>query len=243
MTERRWRVTILALIIMGLETAVAQEWVIGVEAHEFLPYADGRGVEYGGFAREVFDAFAADSGTTVRYRPLPIKRLYSELLAGRIDAKFPDNALWNTEGKDGFRVIYSQPLVHATEGVLVRPDRLGQPVVHLGTVLGFTPWPLLDVIRSGNMQVSEVTDFSQLVSMIQYARIDGIYFNIEVAAYRLDPTRQDVTLLLDRSLPVVTSGFHLSSVSCPELIERFDAWMKLNARHLEALRAQHGLSH
>ena len=57
--------------------------VVGVEAIEYLPaynYRDGR---YGGFARAVLDAFAADSKRPIEYVALPVSRLYEDFLPRR----------------------------------------------------------------------------------------------------------------------------------------------------------------
>jgi len=62
--------------LLFVADAQAEHYVIGVEALPFSPHysLDPQG-QYQGFAREVFDLFAAHSGVQLSYRPMPVDRL------------------------------------------------------------------------------------------------------------------------------------------------------------------------
>ncbi|MCR6633208.1 MAG: hypothetical protein NVV74_25960 [Magnetospirillum sp.] len=153
-------VAVLSLwVLAGSVQAAQRELVVGVEELDYYPVYAVRQGEYVGAAREILDAFAQAEGYTVVYKPLPIKRLFAELLSGGIDMKFPDNPYWASDLKQGRALVYSQPVIRYIDGVLVRPDSLGKGVDGiraLGTVSGFTPFAWMDRIRSGKVQVKEI---------------------------------------------------------------------------------------
>jgi len=108
-------------------TALAQSYVVGVEDLPFAPHysLDAQG-DYRGFAREVLDAFAADSGISLSYKALPVEQLLPALQRGEIDFKYPDSPHWAQAQKAGMTLHYSQAVVDYVDGVLVAPQRQGQ---------------------------------------------------------------------------------------------------------------------
>lgn len=78
---------------LGCAGAEGGAFSVGVENLQYLPlHTVDSSNRYGGFAREVLDAFAAQQGYRFEYVPLPINRLYSRFLAERsLDFKYPDN--------------------------------------------------------------------------------------------------------------------------------------------------------
>ncbi|WP_445945097.1 hypothetical protein [Shewanella sp.] len=110
------------LITFGLNHSVfAREFVIGVEDIEYYPIYAKRDGDYAGFARELFDAFGAANGHSFQYKPLPIKRLFSDFLGNKLDFKFPDSPYWQTDMKADKNVIYSASVLEYIDGVLVPP--------------------------------------------------------------------------------------------------------------------------
>ena len=223
-------------------TAAAESFVVGVENIDYRPHYGMENGEYTGFGRAVLDAFAADTGHELEYRALPIKRLFQALVDGEIDAKYPDNAYWSAGLKEGADVVYSDPVVSYIDGVLVPKDAVGEGpgrIETLGTVTGFTPWAWTDRIESGAVSVSENPRFSSLVKQAIGGRIDGLYSNVSVAAFRLEEIGQADALVFDPDLPHTASDYHLSTTTEPGLVEAFDAWMAENADKVAALKAEY----
>ena len=77
----------VALLALSVPVAAEQTYVIGVEQAAFMPHysGDAQG-NYGGFARELLDSFAAYSGVRLTYKVLPADELLPALLDGRVDA-------------------------------------------------------------------------------------------------------------------------------------------------------------
>lgn len=218
--------------------------VVGVEELDYFPlYAVQKG-EYVGASREILDAFARANGYKLTYRPLPIKRLYAELLSGGIDMKFPDNPMWASDVKQGHSLTYSAPVIGYVDGVLVRPENLGRGVdgVHtLGTVSGFTPFAWLDAIRDNRVQVKENPRMELLLKQVSLERLDGAYASVAVANYQMETQLGTPgALVFDPNLPHSRDFYRLSTVRHPKVVAEFDAWMAANAAQIKEIKDRFG---
>lgn len=235
-----------AVCLLGWLPARAQPrtLVVGVEELDYFPsYAIRKG-EYVGAAREIFDAFAQAKGYHFVYRPLPIKRLYAELLSGGIDLKFPDNPDWAPDVKQGHKIAYSAPVIGYVDGVLVRPENLGRGVDGvrtLGTVSGFTPFAWLDLIRDGRVQVKENPRMDLLLRQVTLERLDGAYASVAVANHLLEDTLgMPGALVFDAALPHSRDYYRLSTLRHSAVVAEFDAWMAANAATVKAIKDRAG---
>lgn len=231
-----------AVLVAGAGTARAKDIVVGVEDLDYYPVYAMWDNEYVGAAREIFDSFAAAKGHRIVYRALPVKRLFAELLAGGVDAKFPDNPHWTVEGKEGHKVAYSRPVITYVDGVMVPPGGLGRGVASiriLGTVSGFTPIAWLGRIQSGSVQVKENPKLTLLLKQAALKRTDGAYASVAVAHHYLDRVlAMPGALVFDPSLPHSRDHYHLSSVAHPELVAEFDAWLAANKTLVADIKAR-----
>lgn len=232
MKSGQWVAVVAAVLLIGLANRVgAESFVIGVENIEYFPqytYIDG---EYGGFGRELLDAFATSRGYTFRYLGLPVKRLYVEYLTGdQLDLIYPDNELWHMEDKKGLTIHYSAPVIPFTDGAMVLPERKGKPMdvnFRIGTIRGFTPTAFVDLLGVGPLEITEASNFSGLLRMVLAKRVDGAYINIAVAHHFLDNVLKEPTALrFDESLPHVNGHYHLSSRKHPKIINEFNIFLE-----------------
>lgn len=238
------KTSLIAALLAAATPAMAEELTVGVENLQYLPHYTVENGEYAGFGRAVLDAFAADTGHTLVYEPLPVNRLFKGLVEGKVDLKYPDNSYWSTDLKDGKNVVYSEPVVTYVDGVNVLPERVGQGAENietLGLVTGFTAWAWKDRIDSGASRRSENADFEALVKQTLAGRVDGAYANTAVVAYQLDRMGQDGALVFDADLPHTRDTYHLSTTTHPEVIEEFNAWMAANPEKLAELKAEYGV--
>jgi hypothetical protein len=237
------RLCLLSAVLLS-PSALAQTYVVGVEDLSFAPHysfdADG---QYRGFAREVLDAFAADSGVSLSYRALPVDQLLPALQRGEIDFKYPDSPQWAGAQKAGMRLHYSQAVVDYVDGVLVAPQRQGQPLenIHrLAMVQGWTPRGYERPIDSGQIRLSYSEDLRQMIRQALKQETDGAYFNVVVATHYLDNIRaRPGALVFDSGLPHTRGSFHLSSLRHRQLIARFDRFLAERAAQVAALKASH----
>ena len=219
--------------------------VMGVEDLPYLPYYALKNGTYIGYSRELFDAFARDLGYRIEYRPLPVERLFFSLLHGQIDLKYPDSPEWRQELKGDRPISYSQTIAPYTDGIMVRPDRLGASLKRLhtlGTIRGFTPRALVDSIRQGYIVLTENNSIPGLLRQVLAGRIDGAYLNVAVARFQLQALLgQERALMFDPELPHTTSGYVVSTTRCPEVIPKLDAWLKRQATLVNELRKKWGI--
>lgn len=237
------RLCLLSAILLPLD-ALAQTYVVGVEDLPFAPHysLDGEG-QYRGFAREVLDAFAADSGISLSYETLPVDQLLPALQRGEIDFKYPDSSHWAGAQKAGMTLHYSQAVVDYVDGVLVAPQRQGQAlesIRRLAMVQGWTPRGYEQPIDSGQIQLSYSDDLRQMIRQALKQDTDGAYFNVVVATHYLDNIRaRPGALVFDPKLPHTRGSFHLSSLHHPQLIARFDRFLAEHSAQVAALKASY----
>lgn len=237
----------VVMMLLGLlSAAVAAEqrhYSIGVEALPYAPYYSTEAGEYRGYAREVLDAFAAAKGYRFDYRPMPIMRLFGELLAGRLDFKFPDNPLWKADLKQGRRIHYSQSLAPFIDGALVPRQRQGQGkarIKSLGTLLGFTPSAYLEDIRQGRIHLNQTSQIDALLKMALSERVDAVYLNVRVAEHHLRQLGAGTGLLVfDPTLPYDQGDYYLSSLQHPQVIAEFNAFLRDQAALIAQLKRQY----
>lgn len=220
--------------------AAAKDYVVGVEELDYLPIYGIRDGRYSGAAREILDRFAADRGHSFTYRPLPIKRLFSELAGGMIDFKFPDNPYWNPDAKKGKPVVYSQPAIRYVDGVLVVPDNRDKgpdAIAVLGTVSGFTPFAWLDRIGAGKTKLEENSSLPLLLKQAATGRIDGAYANVAVANHHLAATPG--ALVFAPNMPHTKDGYMLSTTRHPAIVAEFDQWLASNRAVVEEIKRRY----
>lgn len=245
MAHRLALLLLSVLLLAGMPArATDRTIVVGVEELDYYPaYAvlDG---EYVGAAREILDAFAKDRGYRVTYRPLPVKRLFAELLNGGIDLKFPDNPGWAQDLKAGRTVAYGGPVIGFVDGVLVPPGSVGggpDGIKVLGTVSGFTPFAWLDRVKAGHVQLRENPRMELLLKQAVLKRLDGAYASIAVATHTLERVlAMPGALAFDPGLPHSRGFYTLSSVSRPDLVAEFDAWLADNKARVATIKARFG---
>ncbi|MHA6491833.1 substrate-binding periplasmic protein [Pseudomonas borbori] len=235
------------IIICGLLSgpAVAQTYKVGVELQPYKPISMIEAGEYQGYGRDLLDAFAAHEGHQFIYVPLPVRRLLKDFLAAKVDFKFPDDPQWNGDQKRGYRIYYSQAAATYIDGVLVRPEHLGKGVERirvLGTQRGFTPWPYIPQIESGQMTVNLSNQVSPLLRMAINGRVDAIYVNPLVARSVLQAEQLPAdALVFDPSLPHADGHYALSSLQHPEVIAEFDAFLRDNPTLVRRLKDKYAL--
>jgi len=226
-----------------VETSAKTEFVIGVERIDYIPFYGFNDEEYIGYAREFFDAFAKEKGYVLRYKILPVKRLYLEFLDGTIDCKFPDSPFWQQDSKKDITIHYSDSIADFIDGLMVCSENQSCPVASLtviGTVRGFTAWDYLDLINSGTLGLSENNSLHGLLQQVIMNRIDGAYVNVAVADRVLKESGTDsAELVFAENLPHTKGSYLCSSIKYPNLIAELNRFLEEKKDLIDALRSKH----
>ncbi|MBF0264388.1 MAG: transporter substrate-binding domain-containing protein [Gammaproteobacteria bacterium] len=230
---------ILILLFNLPQTVSAANYTIGVEKLDYLPYYSIKNKQYIGFARDLFDQFAKDKNHTITYQPLPVSRLIHALINKTIDAKFPDNPNWKKNLKQNHNILYTQPVVSYTDGIMVTANNLqldSHQFKKIGTIRGFTPWVLLDDVNNGKIQLFEQNNIHSLINKTLVGRLDGSFINIATAKYFLKYSQHSSNaLVFNPKLKKTTDYYYLSSAKQPQLIEEFNLWLQFNSEFHQSL--------
>lgn len=233
-----------AALMFAAHALAESTYVVGVEDARFMPHysLDAQG-QYQGFARELLDAFAEESGVRLIYRPLPVDELLPALLDGSVDFKYPDNPSWSISDKSGHGLHYSQAAVAYVDGVMVAPRRVGlgvEELKRLAVVDGWTPKGYEARIDTDQVLLVGSSDLPRMIRQAMLKDTDGAYYNIVVAMHYLNNVRtKPGALVFDPKLPHTRGAYHLSSVRHPELIRRFDRFLDERREDIAALKASH----
>ena len=241
------RQIILALVAIFTVSgaAKAETILVGVEDIQYYPHYTWENGEYGGFGRAFLDAWAEANGHTLEFKPMPVLRLMRAVVEQQIDLKYPDNAFWSADIKEGKGVVYSKPVTPYTDGVSVLPENKGRSadeIKTLGMVVGFTAWDWLDRINAETVEVSQNGDFTALKRQGMRGRVDGVYSNIAIVNYVLSNILEKPgALVFDEGLPHTASNYHASSAKRPDLIDSINAFIDGNGDRLAAMRGEFGI--
>jgi hypothetical protein len=226
-------------------SAAVPVYRVGVEEIKYYPaYEDDHG-EFIGYSRELLDGFAKSVGIAFEYVPMPVSRLFQEFLSpqGSLDFKYPDNENWQQAQKLGHPVLYSETVLRYVDGVLVRPENLGKGMAELhllGILRGFTPVGFEDAVRAGRIRLQPSSNFSGLLQQVMHQRMDGAYMNVAVARYQLGAVlRAPDALVYDPGLPHVEDRYKLSTLKYPELILRFNHYLRAHVSTVRALQRKY----
>ncbi len=231
---------LVSLLFIMSVPASAKNFVVGVESLNYYPLYLGRGNSYTGYARELLDEFGKANGHTITYKALPVKRLLSEFLAGKLDFKYPDNSKWAPNAKQGSAIAYSDSTIEYIDGLMMLPANAGVNVNTLksmGTLRGFTPWVYMDDISKGTLKVSETDGIKSLVAMTHTNRVEAAYVNVVVANYYINNELKKPGLLkFNEDMPHARDHFYLSSIKHPKVIKEFNAFLKSHKALVDTLK-------
>ncbi len=233
----------LASLLTGFGEARAAPAVykVGVEDVDYPPIFSLKNGRFTGYTRDLLDMFARHEAIEFRYVPYPIRRLIKEYEKGTVDCIFPDNPKWVSADRKRFKVHHSRPALTFQDAIMVRPDRLGQPLRTLGIIIGFQPWKHMEEIKAGRLRVSDAPGAVSLIQMIMSGRVDGGNLALEVARYHLKEMGKPEGLVPDpKHMPLVESHYHFSSFRYPDLITAFDQFLQTEQKAVKALQEKYG---
>ncbi|CAM3826881.1 substrate-binding periplasmic protein [Vibrio aquimaris] len=232
-------------ILIFSQVSYGKNLIIGVENIDYHPISSIKSGEYAGYARELLDHFAKEYNHNITYRPLPIVRLFHELVEDEIDLKFPDNPNWASDFKQGTDITYSQSALSYTDGIMVSADKLGQTKLKtLGIVRGFTPYAVINEVNQGAIKVKEFNNIKTLISIfLNRGDVEGVYFNVAIASYTMRSLGiDDEIIAFDSSLPHINGDYFLSTVKHTDIIKEFDEFLERNSSFVEKLKEKYGLN-
>lgn len=231
MNKTLLKIFIFLSIALPLQTQ-AKEVVIGLENTYYPPRYFVEAGKPAGINVEFLTRAFKDLGYEVRWKVQPVAELYSDLLRGAIDFKFPDNPEWEYQIKKDKPILYSSVIQADKDGLFVQAKNKArdlEKIKKVGTLQGFTVVSLEHNIRSGKIKVLEYSDTSTLMQAAIKGEIDGAYLSHGVGDYYLSKILRDPKkLVFDESLPTANNPYYLSSLKEKSLLKKLNQWIEKN---------------
>jgi len=243
------RVVVLIIVSSFLTQALAEKsprFVVGVEYLEYFPqYSYDPKQGYRGAYKAILDMFAEEKGYEFEYKALPINQLYHAFIQQKLDFKYPDNALWNTKGKDQVKVHYSEQVLEFTDGIMVLKNRYGSGLGNLKTLgipKGFTPNGYTALVQQNEILLQEGNALKDVLGMLLIGQVDGAYVNKSVANYQLDyKYHMAGRAIFDDTLPFIKDAYRLSSIKHPDVIREFNVFLQDHKSSINAIKKEYGV--
>jgi len=264
------KIILSLFLLVGLMSAKAysKTYVVGVENIEYYPnYNTTKGKYSASAGKEILDAFAKHAGIKLKYKPYPVARLFKTMFKkkNKLDFKFPDHPYWKGDLKHkfcksrGFKptdngalnkldpkcVVFSDYAFQYIDGVMVKKENLGKGVKaikKLGFIRGFTAWDYYKQIYvDKTIKGVEANNFQGLLKQINKNRISGGYMSISGGQHGLSQIGLTGKVVYDPSLPHTESGYGMSTWKHPDVIAKFNQFLKDKKDELDVIRKKYGV--
>ena len=228
--------------VPGFSSTTTKVYTVGVEAIPFMPYSEVVNKKYRGILRDILDSFAEKQGISFKYKPLPIKRLYTDFYNKKLDFKLPANEYWQKgiKQKRKLTIRYSKPLVYFLDGLMVKGSKMGvsiDGVKKIGVVSGFTPWEYLGKIKEKKISKRENPSIVGLLEQGLLGRVDAVYVNVLVGKHYLrEVLKKEKELVFAKGLPHTKSAYHIATQKHVEVIEKLNLYLEKNQDKIAELK-------
>jgi len=239
-------ILVLLWCFSRVSDAQQKHFIVGLENLDYLPYyqTNKENQKPSGYSIELIELFAKKYNYSVQFEVYPVRRLLSNLLAGKVDFKYPDSPMWMPEMKLSHGLYYSNSTVEIIDGILTLEkyqELLLDEFKQLGTIRGFRAWPYMNAIQQREIGLMEASSMEQLIRQLVKGRVQGIYININVGIDFAAKNFDGLKLFWDKGLPFGRDNFFLSSIKHPEILEQFNVFMKENQTEILQLKQKYKL--
>ena len=218
-------------------------YTIGVENIDYYPhYAFGH--RKNSFTKELLEFFFKQEAINIKFIPLPLKRFNQWYTKDKIDFKYPDNGEWRTDDANKFNVIYSDTVFTYIAGTIVlnkTTEFTAKNIKRLGTITGFYPTLWINRINNNETKLIEDNNVISVMRLLIHGIVDGINLDYSVVNFHLKQIDKKKLLIMAKSLPHKKTNFHLSTVKHPDIIKKFNLFLKQNQLLINKLKVKHGI--
>lgn len=236
---------IIACGYLSISTSQAQEYIIGVEDISYYPLYDFAQKPYKeSFTKELLSTFFRHKGYQFKFVALPLKRFDKWYTEDAIDFKFPDNIRWRSEQSNNLNISYSQPVIHLVAGSYVLKNNNSKPesMTSLGTILGFFPTLWYDKIKSGTVELVEVTSPYSLIKHLLRGNVDVTNIDKNVINYNLKLLgKKSNDIVLNEDIKNEPYAYHFSSINHPGIIKEFDEFLNENPKVIARIKTKYSI--
>lgn len=239
------KILLILLSTFYINIAFAKEFKVGVENINYYPHYDFTSGKKSGYIYELLELFSVKNNHKFTYVVLPIKRLRKKLLeTNQIDFMYPDNPIWEQYLSPIDNKIYSDEIITAVGGTLVRKENLGKGVYtvkSLSVPHGFTSTEWLKIKKQRSLKILAVQDAQSALDVIIKDRVDAADVEFNVAQHLLKAMGKQSEIKLDPSLPYIDVSFKLSTKNHINIINEFNVFLSENKQSIDALKKKYQL--
>lgn len=190
------------------------------------------------FLVDVMELFAERNGLKFEYIHLPVTRFDEWYQQDDIDFRIPDSPIWSVKTDN---LVFSQGIIKLRADTVVLKQDESKPLSSLkvlGSLYGFVPGPhWRDHISAGRTKFIYESSMSVLVRMLKKGMIDGLDVSIFVVhhyAKHLGYKPED--FVASSQAPSTHFSYQLSTMSYPEIIKDFDAFLVASQNEISMLK-------
>ncbi|QJR79753.1 hypothetical protein CA267_002550 [Alteromonas pelagimontana] len=222
---------------------VGTTYHVGVENIAYYPIQDFSATPGTGILQDIVSAFAEETHIKVEFIPLPITRFATWYQERAIDFRIPDHPTW--DDAKALALTYSDPVVTLCEATIVLAEHADKPVDFfniIGMMHGFTAserWKT----RIAEERLTIVTDTSLkvLTQMLLHNMVQGLDVDISTIRHELELMNLPPdTVTLAKKIPVSTLSYRMSTIEHPELLAKFDTYLKTHKEQNRELARSYG---
>ncbi len=224
---------VMGFVLLTVTNVYSKSYIAAIPELSYFPYYEKTAAgEIRGFIPEMIRKFSRDTKLDIKMVVQPIKRYYHNLFERKIDFVIPDTENWTTDLKKGHPVVYSQSFLTTIDGLLVKTEKKDAGIEVIGKVgspIGFTPWAIIDRVKSEKIRVSHNPSQKGLLLQVIKGRIDAAFMCVSVGMYY---TRKEINnngaLAFAYNMPYSRDKLKLSTIKHPDIIQQFDRWLEEN---------------
>ncbi|MCU7554827.1 hypothetical protein OCL06_09465 [Alteromonas sp. ASW11-19] len=234
---------VITVLVIALSSKLwAETYVVGAQDIQYYPHYDFSKPDDKGLAWAILQVFAEQSGHTLVYHHMPVKRLQLELRKGNVDFVYPDNPKWYNQNVPAEEKFFSTPLTRALGGTIVRPEDVGRgidSIRRLAIPLGFTPVNWQHRVDARQTQLVHVTDTLSALYLLERGRVDAANLEYSVTQYLTSTAVNYGPFTLDPALPHDNVGFMLSTMHHPDIIDELNTFLATHRDVINSLQSKY----
>ena len=236
----------LATLLLFNIHVSAKEYIVGVEDVNYYPLFDfdARGTVKPSFARDLLTRFFESENLKFKFLPLPIKRFDRWYIEHSIDFKYPDNFRWRADKENKMGITFSNPVIEVEAGTYVlkaHADITRDKVKKLATIRGFYPTLWIKEVHSKQLVLHEENLPVSIVKQVLYGYSDATNIDKNVIRESLKRLGREGEIVLAKNIMHQRFFYHFSSITHPEVIEKFNRFLENNQPFIQQLKAKYNI--
>lgn len=237
----------LSILLLASSIWGADTLKVGVQDFNYPPYYHYNSEkQYQGYMSELLRTWAQQSNYTLVFEPMPIETLFKKACSSEIDFKMPDHPNWHHACKVDQSLRYSKTIADYNDRILTLaqlPQLQVEQLSEIGVLQEFTPWPLHQRIKQGQLKLREYPSVQALLQGLFQGEVKAIYINEISARYVLKNQlkKSQKSVLTHSQLPGSSSEYFISTRHNKKAIQRFNRWMANHKKVVQKLKTKWGL--